>query len=53
LNTLDDGNGYVCQHVLRAVLNVVLDVNACGYHIGDQAGQIAEEMAASATRQAH
>jgi hypothetical protein len=53
LNTLEGGNGYVCQHVLRAVLNVVLDVNACGYQISDQAGRIAEKMAASATRQAH
>jgi serine/threonine-protein kinase len=53
LNRLEGGNGYVCQHVLRAVLNVVLDVNACGYQISDQAGRIAEKMAASATRRAH
>ena len=46
-------DGFVCQHVLRAVLNVVLDVNACANHIGDQANQIADKMAAAATRQAH
>jgi hypothetical protein len=39
--------------VLRAVLNVVLDVNACAYQLGDQAGQIADKMAATVTRQAH
>jgi hypothetical protein len=53
LHTLVGGNGYVCQHVLRAVLNVVLDVNACGYQISDQAGRIADTMAATATQQAH
>jgi serine/threonine kinase PknH len=53
LHTLEGGNGYVCQHVLRAVLNLVLDVNACGYQISDQAGRIADKMAATATRQAH
>jgi serine/threonine kinase PknH len=52
-STLEGGNGYLCQHVLRAVLNVVLDVNACGYQISNQAGLIAEQMAASASRQAH
>ncbi|RDH78724.1 sensor domain-containing protein [Mycolicibacterium moriokaense] len=53
LNTLQGGNGYVCQRELRALLNVVLDVNACGYQISDQAGRIADKMAATATRQAH
>lgn len=53
LHTLEGGNGYVCQHVLRAVLNVVLDVNACGYQISNQAGSVADKMAATATQQAH
>jgi serine/threonine-protein kinase len=53
LHTLEGGNGYVCQHVLRAVLNVVLDVNACGYQISDQAGRISDKMAATATQQGH
>jgi hypothetical protein len=52
-HTLEGGNGYTCRHVLRAVLNVVLDVNACAYQLGDQAGQIADKMAATVTRQAH
>jgi serine/threonine-protein kinase len=53
LNTLEGGDGYVCQRVLRAVLNVVVDVNACGYQISDQAVRIAGKMADSASRQAH
>jgi PknH-like extracellular domain len=53
LHTLEGGNGYVCQHMLRVVLNLVLDVNACGFQISDQAGRIADKMAAAATQQAH
>jgi sugar lactone lactonase YvrE len=49
LQTLDDGNGWACQHALNAVGNLVLDVMACGYHISDQARQIADKMAAKAT----
>ena len=53
LYTGEGGHGYGCQHVLRAVLNMVLDVIACGGQISDQAGRIAEKMAAAATQQAH
>ena len=42
--------GWGCQHVLSAVSNAVLDVNACGYQITDQAGQIADKMAAMVTQ---
>ncbi|MCV7099592.1 sensor domain-containing protein, partial [Mycobacterium palustre] len=52
-HTLEGGNGYTCRHALRAVVNVVLDVNACAYQLGDQASQIADKMAATVTRQAH
>lgn len=37
-------NGWHCQHVLSAVSNVVLDVDACGYHITDEGSQIADKM---------
>lgn len=46
-------NGYACQHVLRAVLNVVLEVAACGSQISDAAVRIADKMAAAANQQAH
>ena len=36
-----------CEHVLDAVSNVVLDVNVCANQVGDQAGQIADAMAAN------
>ena len=50
LNTLEGGGGYACQHVLSAVSNLVIDVNACGYQISDQGRQIADKIAAKATQ---
>ena len=41
--------GYGCQHVLRAVANAVVEVQACQDNISDEADQIAESMAAKAT----
>jgi PknH-like extracellular domain len=48
LRTQEGGNGWACQRALRAVVNVVLDVNACGYHISDQGARMADKMAATA-----
>ncbi len=45
--TLANGNGVDCEHVLNAVSNVVLDVNACAPQATDQATKIAEDMAAN------
>jgi serine/threonine kinase PknH len=42
-------NGRVCQRVLSAVSRVVIDVVACGTNITDEAGQVAEQMAAKVT----
>jgi hypothetical protein len=39
-----------CQRALRAVSNVVIDVEACGSSLSDQGRQIADQMAAKATR---
>lgn len=47
--TLDGGNGYGCQRVLRTVSDMVIDVKACGDHIGDEASRIAGRLAASVT----
>lgn len=47
--TLDGGNGYGCQRVLRAVSNMAIDVKACGDHISDEASRIAGRLAAAVT----
>lgn len=47
--SLDGGNGYGCQRVLRPVSDMVVDVKACGDHIGDEANRIAGRLAASIT----
>ncbi|MBV8787029.1 MAG: sensor domain-containing protein, partial [Mycobacterium sp.] len=36
--------GWECQRALSVANNVIVDVNACGYHISDQAGQIADKI---------
>ncbi|VBA62373.1 Serine/threonine-protein kinase PknH [Mycobacterium attenuatum] len=48
LNDLQEGasNNWGCQHALSAVFNVVIDVNACGYHIADEGRQLADKMVA-------
>lgn len=42
------GDGSICQRVLSAVSNLVIDVNACGPRLSDQARQIASKIAAQA-----
>jgi len=46
----DPADGWHCQHVLSAVSAVVLDVDACGYHVTDEGRRISEKMAANATK---
>ena len=41
--------GRACQHALSAVSNVVIDVVACGASITNEAGQVADQMAAKVT----
>jgi serine/threonine kinase PknH len=50
LHTPEGGGGWACQHVLSAASTEVIDVSACGYHISDEGGRIADAMAANATR---
>lgn len=47
--SLDGRNGYSCQRVLGTVADKVIDVKACGDHIGDQANRIAGRLAAKLT----
>jgi serine/threonine kinase PknH len=49
LHDAADGTGVTCQRVLNAVSNVVLDINACGPQVTNQASQIAKERRRSAT----
>ncbi|ETW24460.1 sensor domain-containing protein [Mycobacterium gastri] len=44
VRTETDGSGKTCQHVLKAVSDVVIEVEACGTDIADGAGQIADQM---------
>ena len=41
----DEGKNYVCQHVLRAESNVVIEVQVCNDHISDESIRIAGLMA--------
>ena len=40
-------DGWSCQHVLGAVSNIVLDSDACGYHITGEGNQIDDKMTAN------
>jgi serine/threonine-protein kinase len=44
-------NGAPCQRAMSAVSNVVLDVGVCGPNISDEAGRIADAMAANVKTQ--
>ena len=46
----ENRNGEACQRALSAVLNVVFDIGACGFHITDDASRMADAMAAKATK---
>jgi serine/threonine kinase PknH len=50
LHDAADGTGVTCQRVLNAVSNLVLDINACGPQVTNQAGQIATDMAAKVSK---
>ncbi|BCI85416.1 hypothetical protein NIIDMKKI_06220 [Mycobacterium kansasii] len=50
VRTETNGSGKACQHVLRAVSDVVIEVEACGTDIADGAGQIAEQMSTKAAK---
>ena len=44
------GKGWACQHALRAVSNVIIDVTACSYDVQNQAALIADKMATKISR---
>ncbi|MEB4210216.1 serine/threonine-protein kinase PknH/PknJ [Mycobacterium sp. 94-17] len=46
IDTQEAADGWECQRALSVANNVVVDINACGYHISDQGGQIADKIVA-------
>ncbi|WAJ43977.1 serine/threonine-protein kinase PknH/PknJ [Mycobacterium sp. Aquia_216] len=44
LQTQEGADGWQCEHTMSVANNVVVDINACGYHINDQASQIADKI---------
>jgi serine/threonine protein kinase len=44
LDTQEGADGWECQRAMGVANNVVVDINACGYHISDQGGQIADKI---------
>ncbi|MEZ0354493.1 serine/threonine-protein kinase PknH/PknJ [Mycobacterium sp. pR1184] len=44
LQTQEGADGWQCEHAMSVANNVIVDVNACGYHINDQSSQIAEKI---------
>jgi serine/threonine kinase PknH len=46
INTQEGADGWVCQRAMSEANNVIVDVNACGYHISDQGSQVADKIVA-------
>ena len=46
--TQEAGGGWACRHALKAVSNLIIDVQACEVEVGMQGDQIAEKMARKA-----
>ncbi|OBK46224.1 sensor domain-containing protein [Mycobacterium kubicae] len=50
VRTQTDGSGRTCQHVLDAVNEVVVEVEACGSDLGDAGSRIAEQIGNKSTK---
>jgi serine/threonine kinase PknH len=46
METQEGADGWACERAMGVSNNVVVDVNACGYHITDQGGQIIDKIVA-------
>jgi serine/threonine-protein kinase len=51
VDTQVDANGWECQRALAVANNVVVDINACGFHIVDQGSQIADRIVAKVNKE--
>ncbi len=47
----EGANGWECQRAMEVANNVIVDVNACGYQITDQGGQIADKIVAKVNKE--
>ncbi|HYB83666.1 MAG TPA: sensor domain-containing protein, partial [Mycobacterium sp.] len=45
-DTQEGANGWECQRAMSVANNVIVDINACGYHVGDRGGQVADKIVA-------
>ncbi|OBJ49380.1 serine/threonine-protein kinase PknH/PknJ [Mycobacterium sp. 1423905.2] len=46
VDTQEGADGWECQRAMSVANNVIVDVNACGYHVIDQGSQIADKIIA-------
>jgi serine/threonine kinase PknH len=46
MDTQEAADGWECQRAISVANNVIVDINACGYHISDQGAQIADKITA-------
>jgi serine/threonine-protein kinase len=46
MDTQEGADGWECQRAMGVANNVIVDVNACGYHITDQGSQIIDKILA-------
>jgi serine/threonine kinase PknH len=51
IDTQEGADGWECQRAMGQANNVVVDVNACGYHITDQGGQVVDKVVAKIDNQ--
>lgn len=51
MDTQEGADGWECQRAMSVANNVVADVKACGYHITDQGGQIADQIIAKVNKE--
>ncbi|WP_205874156.1 serine/threonine-protein kinase PknH/PknJ [Mycobacterium camsae] len=51
IDAQEGANGWECQRAMEVANNVIVDVNACGYQITDQGGQIADKIVAKVNKE--
>jgi hypothetical protein len=44
METQEGADGWECQRAMGVANNVIVDINACGYHISDQGSQITDKI---------
>jgi serine/threonine kinase PknH len=44
IDTQEGADGWTCQRALSQANNVIVDIRACGFHISDEGGQVADKI---------